>query len=97
MALSLTLVLPPLCILYGREKVLTPLWCSCTLGPVELCMYWFCVVCQCVGLYYCIQQLLYCVTVRYTVGHNHHFALMVDIGSCLQQSLDCLGVSMIGS
>ena len=25
--------------------------------------------------------------------HSHHLVLMVDIGSCLQQSLDCLGVS----
>ena len=77
--------------------MLTPICCSCTLGPVELCMYWFCVVCQCVRLYYCIQQLLYCVTVRYTVEHNHHLALMVDIGFCLQQSLDCLGVSLPSS
>ena len=57
----------------------------------------FCVVSQCVGLYYCIQKKLYCVTVRYRVEHNHYLALMVDVGFSLQQSLDYFGVSMISS
>ena len=35
--------------------------------------------------------------VMYTVQHSHHLVLMVDIGSCLQQSLDCLGVSLSSS
>ena len=26
--------------------------------------------------------------------HSHHLVLTVDIGSCLQQSLDCLDVSL---
>ena len=29
--------------------------------------------------------------------HSHHLVLMVDIGSYLQQSLDCLGVSLLSS
>ena len=29
--------------------------------------------------------------------HSDHLVLMVDIGSCLQQSLDCLGVSILSS
>ena len=29
--------------------------------------------------------------------HSHHLVLMVNIGSCLQQSLDCCGVSLPSS
>ena len=34
---------------------------------------------------------------NYTVEHSNHLALMFDIGSCFQQSLDCLGVSFRSS
>ena len=58
-------------------------------------MYWFCVVCQCTIVYsnsYTVSQS----DIR-TLEHNHHLALMLDIGSCLQQLLDYVGVSMISS
>ena len=36
-------------------------------------------------------------TDTHTVKHSHHLVLMVDIGSCLQKSLDCLGMSLPSS
>ena len=36
-------------------------------------------------------------TDTHTVEHSHHLVVMVDIGSCLQQSLDYLGVSLLSS
>ena len=36
-------------------------------------------------------------TDTHTVEHSYNLVLMVDIGSCLQQSLDCLGVSFRSS
>ena len=38
-----------------------------------------------------------CLLTRQLHIHSHHLVLMVDIDSCLQQSLDCLGVSLPSS
>ena len=37
------------------------------------------------------------VSVLCTLEHSHHLVLIIDIGSCLQQSLDYLGVSLMSS
>ena len=45
-----------------------------------------------------VYVLVLCgMSVRYRVEQIYYLALIVDIGSCLQQSLDCLGVSLISS
>ena len=69
-------------------------YCGYVIGPIEVCSQ----VQQSLNfLLATVVDILTITESRNQDCSSHHLVLAVDVGSCLQQSLNCLSMSFLGS